>query len=109
MGELGEHIFRCPVHVFAAQENYMCDEAARTGTLKKFPADVRRMHELNCKITGAGPKSSAPWSLESYQAWDQWTTQVCKVHDIAAGHVNVKTHPHTVKGIVDALAETLGL
>lgn len=106
---MGQNVFHCPIHALGAEDNFIFDEAASSGKLQALPAEIRRMHELNCKITASGPASSSPWSRESYAAWKEWTTKIGVVHWIKAGHVNIKTHSETARVVTESIAEALGL
>lgn len=96
----GHHAFRCDLHVFRASRNFTMDEKAAQRALH---GELKRIHELCCRITNSGPKSSAPWSPGSYEAWKQWTTEGCKVHDIDIDHIGVKLHAATVRIIEEVL------
>ncbi|CAJ1365037.1 unnamed protein product [Effrenium voratum] len=93
----GHHIFHCDLHVVRAQKNFLLD------TKKDLTEELQRVQEINCRITNSGPRCSAPWSPESYDAWAQWSTEPCQVHDIDAEHMAVKLHAHTVRLITDVL------
>lgn len=96
----GCHVFRCDIHVFRAIHNFALDHQAKLGPLNP---DFVRYHEINCKITCSGSESSSPWSWDSYEDWKKWTAGECCVHDVEAGHVEVKDHCSTIDVIKTSL------
>jgi len=104
--DIGYHILKCDLHVFLAAQNYNLDVAEEKGTLEGLPAEARRLHKLACKITNSGPKSSAPFCREAYQAWERWTAEKCTVHEMNTDHVSVKTFPQMIKTALSYLSQT---
>jgi len=93
----GFHIFRCPMHVFIAMENF--GDVNTTG----MDTETRKLLELSSAILSSKKGSHAPWDRPRYDEWRRWTVGGCHMHEIDANHIGIKGN----KRMREILWETL--
>mmetsp|Transcript_92793 Transcript_92793/g.198988 ORF Transcript_92793/g.198988 Transcript_92793/m.198988 type:complete len:368 (-) Transcript_92793:61-1164(-) len=83
----GFHLFRCPIHVFVAMQNWSMDSEEACNMMD--PATLS-WHKEHCSILGSAPNSSALFEYKCYEDWQGWTTRECTVHKMDVDHVSLK-------------------
>uniref|UniRef100_A0A7S2DZJ1 Thioesterase domain-containing protein n=1 Tax=Alexandrium andersonii TaxID=327968 RepID=A0A7S2DZJ1_9DINO len=98
----GFHVFRCPVHVFVAMQNWSMDSEE---AMAKLAPDVLAWHKERCAILGSKEHSQALWDFECYEDWKRWTTEGCELHKLDQDHALMKTDRRFARQLWDILKE----
>merc|ERR1712146_259330 len=87
------YMFKCPVHVFVAMQNWIQDSRQVFVGLDSSGTGPGSQHHVleRRRILGSEPDSSALWDYSHYEDWEQWAAHGnVKVHKIVSDHVQVR-------------------
>lgn len=101
--EVGFHLFKCPIHIFVAMQNWTLD--AR-GELAKLDPAMKAAALERSSILNSKADSSGLWDYAMYEDWRDWgLASQCHIHDIDADHVGVRRDVKVLDTMWSVLSE----
>lgn len=98
----GFHMFKCPLHVFAAMHNWAFDSEQ---VLAQMTEEQLFEQRERCSILGSDENSGALFSYRGYEDWKDWTCGGCHIHQWDVDHTNLKRDPKFWKFVWKTLDE----
>lgn len=98
----GWHIFRCPVHVFIAMQNWVFDSEQ---VVSQMDEKTLEWHKKRCAILGSSKESQALWDFERYGEWSRWTNEESNLHQLDEDHAALKRSKVFTKKLWQILSE----
>lgn len=96
--EVGFHTLECDLVVLRAALNSRAEDDMRNGN-----PEVVESLRARAAITASPPETSLDFAPEQFTGWETWTSGICKIVDVEADHMTVKTHPDALRLIWETL------
>lgn len=96
----GFHMFRCPLHVFVAMQNWSMDSEEAVAAMD--PATLA-WHKERAAILGSKEGSQALWDFPCYEDWRRWTTDRFELHTMDQDHAAMKLDKKFAKQLWDII------